>query len=224
VSTLDNALKQTKDELFYAHRGDPENWEKRQMQSENQESNQAVDETDGISQSEANSGGDAAVAGAEDKQISIDYQVELISQPTDVSCWAAGLAMVVSFRDQASYAAEEVALRANMDINKGYGWNDIRGAVSTWQLNEEGPTCAMPNYWASLLQSSGPIWVVEKGNPGAHAVVLIGMHGDNTPEGTNVTLNNPWPPNQGRTEEKTFLDFDTEFGLGAKANAMIVHK
>jgi hypothetical protein len=194
------------------------------MQSENQESNQSLDEHDQIVETKANSGGDAAIAGAEDKQISIEYQVELISQPTDVSCWAAGLAMVVSFRDQASYTAEQIALRANMDINKGYGWNDIRSAVSTWQLNEEGPMSAMPSYWAGLLQTSGPIWVVEVGNPGAHAVVLIGMHGDNTPEGTSVTLNNPWPPNQGKTEEKTFLDFDAEFGLGAKANAMIVHK
>jgi hypothetical protein len=193
------------------------------MQSENQESNQSLDEHDQIVETKANSGGDAAIAGAEDKQISIDYQVELISQPTDVSCWAAGLAMVVSFRDQASYSADEVASRANMDIKRSYGWNDIRSAVSTWQLKEEGPTCAMPGYWAGLLQANGPLWVVEVGNPGTHAVVLVGMHGDGTPEGTSATLNNPWPPNQGAVQEKTFQDFDKDFGLGAKASAMIVH-
>jgi hypothetical protein len=160
---------------------------------------------------------------AESKQIAIDYQVELVPQPTEASCWAAALAMITSFRDQASYSADEVASRANMDIKRSYGWNDIRSAVSTWQLKEAGPTCAMPGYWAGLLQANGPLWVVEVGNPGTHAVVLVGMHGDGTPEGTSATLNNPWPPNQGAVQEKTFQDFDKDFGLGAKASAMIVH-
>jgi hypothetical protein len=188
------------------------------------EDNPASSDNGEISTAQTSSGGDISTPEAENKQISIDFQVELITQSTGVSCWAAALAMVVSFRDQASYAAEEVASRASMDIKRGYGWNDIRYAVSTWQLKEEGPMCAMPDYWAGLLQTNGPLWVVEVANPGAHAIVLIGMHGDGTPEGTSVTVNNPWPPNQGTIEQKTFLDFDTEFGLGAKANAMVVHK
>ena len=195
------------------------------MHRESKEDNQVASDNNKISTVQTtSSGGDASIPEGENKQISTDYQVELISQPTDVSCWAAALAMVVSFRDQASYAAEEIASRASMDTKRGYGWNDIRYAVSTWQLKEEGPMCAMPDYWASLLQTNGPLWVVEVANPGAHAIVLIGMHGDATPEGTSVTVNNPWPPNQGAIEQKTFVDFDREFGLGAKANAMVVHK
>jgi hypothetical protein len=41
------------------------------------------------------------------------------------------------------------------------------------------------------------------------------MHRDSTPSGIQVTVYNPWPPNQGAIEFKTFLDFDNEFGLGA---------
>jgi Papain-like cysteine protease AvrRpt2 len=194
------------------------------MQSENEESNEAVDANGEIRETGTVSSDENSVVEEEKKQISINFQVELVPQPTEVSCWAAALAMVISFRDQASYTVEDIASSANMDITRGYGWNNIRAAVSTWGLREEGPMCAAPDYWASLLQTNGPLWIVEVANPGAHAVVLVGMHGDGTPEGTSVTLNNPWPPNQGVAEEKTFLDFEREFDLGAKANAMIVHK
>ena len=59
------------------------------------------------------------------------------------------------------------------------------------------------------------------GNP-HHAVVVGGIHGDGTPEQTTVTIYNPWPPNQGAVEQKAFLDFDSDFGLGAGANTQIV--
>jgi hypothetical protein len=157
------------------------------------------------------------------QKISIAYDVELIPQPTTVSCWAAALGMVISCRDQASYTVEDVASLANMNTAKGYGWKEIHTAVLAWELKEEGPVSAMPDYWAKLLESCGPLWIVEVGAP-AHAVVVVGMHGDGTPEETKVTLNNPWPPNKGAIEEKTFLAFDNEFGLAARANAMIVHK
>ena len=111
-----------------------------------------------------------------------------------------------------------------MDTTKGYGWKQIQMAVAAWDLEEEGPVCAMPDYWANLLESCGPLWVVEVGAP-AHAVVLVGMHGNGTPEGTNVTVNNPSPPNTGdKNQTNAFLAFDNEFGLAARANAMIVHK
>jgi hypothetical protein len=64
--------------------------------------------------------------------------------------------------------------------------------------------------------------VVEVGAP-YHAVVLAGVQGDGTPEGTFVTVYNPWPPQVGAVETKSFLEFDQEFGLGAGADAAMVH-
>ena len=77
-------------------------------------------------------------------------------------------------------------------------------------------------YAVRLGHDAANVGIVEVGAP-YHAVVLSGMHGDGTPGGTQVTVYNPWPPNQGAIEYKTFLDFDQEFGLGAGAGAMIVH-
>lgn len=154
--------------------------------------------------------------------IAVDTTLELVPQPTDVSCWVAALAMVIGARDRTSYTPDTVASTAGMSTTESYGWSDIERAVTAWGLHETGPTSAMPSEWARMLQTWGPLWVVEIGAP-YHAVVAAGMHGDTTPGGTQVTVYNPWPPNQGAIEYKSFLDFDNEFGLGAGAGTMIVH-
>jgi hypothetical protein len=154
--------------------------------------------------------------------LDIETDVVLIPQPTDVTCWAASLAMVVSARDQSSTDPARIAAVAGMDVNTGYGWDAIRRAVQAWDLVEEGPQSAMPDEVARWLEAWGPIWVVEIGAP-YHAVVLSGIHGDGTPEGTYVTVYNPWPPGVGAIETKWFTDFENEFGLGAGAGAAMVH-
>lgn len=53
--------------------------------------------------------------------ISIDHGVSLIPQPTAVTCWAASLAMVASWRDGATYSPATVAARASMNTTTGYG-------------------------------------------------------------------------------------------------------
>lgn len=156
------------------------------------------------------------------RELDTEVEVALIPQPTDVSCWAAALAMVVSTRDQASTTPEAVATQAGMDLETGYGWTDIRRSVTAWGLVEEGPRSAMPEEWARLLSDWGPIWVVEIGAP-YHAVILGGVHGDGTPEGSYVTVYNPWPPGLGAIESKPFYDFAEEFGLGAGSEAAMVH-
>jgi hypothetical protein len=159
---------------------------------------------------------------AESGSIWVDYAVELVPQPTTVSCWAAALTMVLGYRDRVSYNPEYVASVAGLNLTTGYGWNKIRKAVRAWGLYERGPASAMPAVWASWLEWLGPMWIVEVGAP-YHAVVLTGMQGDGTPEGTQVTIYNPWPPQQGAIEYKSFLEFEQEFGLGAGAGAAIVH-
>jgi hypothetical protein len=159
---------------------------------------------------------------ADNQSISVDLPVQLVPQPTPVTCWAASLAMVAGYRDSASYSADTIAAAAGMDTIAGYSWADIQKAVTTWNLQQEGPTSAMPSAWADLLRTWGPIWIVEVGAP-YHAVVVGGLQGDGTPESTDVTVYNPWPPGQGAVETKTFLAFDQEYGLGAGAGAMLVH-
>ena len=87
----------------------------------------------------------------------------LVPLPTDVCCWAASLAMVVSSRDGVSTLANEVATRTGMNTTDSYGGSSTKAVISTWGLRETAPVSAMPDYWAGLLNSQGPLWIVEVG-------------------------------------------------------------
>ena len=152
---------------------------------------------------------------------SVKLSVQLVPQPTDRSCWAASMAMIVGNRDNISIEAESIASAAEMTTTDSYGWEGIQTAVDHWNLREQGPACLTPSAWAAMLRTSGPIWIVETGNP-YHAVVVIGIDGDGTPEGSTVYINNPWPPNSGVQEAKAFVDFENEFELGSGVNAQNV--
>lgn len=154
--------------------------------------------------------------------VNVSHDVPLVPQPTQVSCWAAALTMVVDYRDQMNYPVQQIASRAGMNLNTGYRWGQIQNAVSTWGLQEIAPMSADPIWWADMLDAHGPLWIVEVGAP-YHAVVVTALHGGGTAGDTEVHVNNPWPPNSGVVEYKTFEDFDQEFGLGAGAGAAIVH-
>lgn len=151
----------------------------------------------------------------------IQLSVELIPQPTDSSCWAGAMAMIVSTRDRNSTTPDAIAQAAGMTTGGSYGWSDISRAVSQWNLRQLGPACALPSAWADSLRSYGPIWIVEVGAP-YHAVVVTGVEGDGTPEGTTILVNNPWPPNSGAQERLAYADFERDFELGSGANAQMV--
>jgi hypothetical protein len=153
--------------------------------------------------------------------LAVGSSIPLVAQPTDVTCWAASIAMLVG------KTAEEVCEAASMSVNEGYGWDQIRNAVSVWGLTEIGPACGGPDYFAPMLQSS-PLWIVEVGAP-YHAVVLTGMYTDADDwaaafDTTRVTVNNPWPPGSGNVEDKPYSEFSNEYELGSGAMAQIVSR
>jgi hypothetical protein len=149
--------------------------------------------------------------------LAVGRSIPLVAQPTDVTCWAASIAMLVG------RSAEEVCEAAGMSTTEGYGWSDIQNAVRTFGLTEIGPACGGPDYFAGMLERS-PLWIVEVGAP-YHAVVLTGVYTDADEWDWNtayVTVNNPWPPGSGAVEDKPFMDFANEYELGAGALAQIV--
>ena len=74
--------------------------------------------------------------------LAVGSSIPLVAQPTDVTCWAASIAMLVG------KTAEEVCEAASMSVNEGYGWDQIRNAVSVWGLTEIGPAqIRQPKQW-----------------------------------------------------------------------------
>lgn len=148
--------------------------------------------------------------------IAVNQSVSLVAQPTDVTCWAASIAMLTN------KTVEQVTSEAEMTTTDSYGWMDIQNAVSKHGLTEIGPACGGPDYFAQMLERS-PLWIVEVGAP-YHAVVLAGLNGGGSWNDTEATIYNPWPPGSGAIERKPFADFATEYELGAGAMAQIVSR
>jgi len=144
---------------------------------------------------------------------------QLVAQPTDTSCWAASIAMLVD------KTVQEVCETAGMQVDGEYGWDDIWRAAYTFGLTEIGSASGGPDYFAPLLERS-PLWIVEKGAP-YHAVVLTGLYTDRDewdPDNARVIINNPWPPGSGNVEDKPFLEFSNDYELGSGAKANIISK
>jgi monoamine oxidase len=165
-----------------------------------------------------------------EETVRVLYDVPLIPQPDKLSCWAASIAMLVSYRNQASIDPESLAEEVGRSLRTSYGWDmleevkDYYGFVDI-ELPSNTSLYVQPSQWQEWLERYGPLWVTVIGAP-SHAVVVRALVGDGTPEGTKVYVNNPWdidtafsndqvdfvPQNFGKASEPWFVDFAADFG------------
>ena len=158
------------------------------------------------------------------------YDVALIPQPDKNACWAASMAMLLSYRRHASIAPETLAAEVGQSLSTSYDWALLDAVKARYGFVAiEQPSNASlyhtPQQWADWLGTHGPLWVVIVGAP--HAVVLAGIRGNLAdPADTQVLLLNPWdtrvafdndpvafnPPNAGYADWLPFQDFASDFG------------
>ena len=157
--------------------------------------------------------------GISNGRINIAYDVELVPQQTGMSCWAAAAAMVVGWNDLVSIDPSEIA--------RGIGyWHQYASGLDAsdttmfayWGLRPEPPLCYTVMGFAEMLNAHGPLWVAgDLGSSGRepHVRVVAGMQGDGTPDGTILTIHDPWQrgmttfrtPNTGSTYTMTYNEF-----------------
>jgi len=162
-------------------------------------------------------------------RFNVHYEVELIPQSTGVSCWAAATAMLIGWRDLVVLNPDEIAegvgywaqynndeysvdrLLQPDDLNMFEVWNIVPDTRLTFSLEELG----------HLLWSYGPLWVASDenlngdGNHHGHIRVISGIDGDGTPDGTLLTIQDPWdrnstrfrPSNRGSSYQETYAEF-----------------
>ena len=173
---------------------------------------------DGQSETPGSSSSSSAPAdpGMSVEPMSVNQSLTLVPQPTDVTCWAASIAMLTN------KSVDDVCTAAGMNTTDGYSWGEIQAAVSAHGLTEIGPACGGPDYFAPMLERS-PLWIVEVGAP-YHAVVLAGLNGGGSWDDTEATIYNPSPPGSGAIERKPFAEFAQEYELGAGSMAQIVSR
>jgi hypothetical protein len=120
--------------------------------------------------------------------------VQLIGQPTNLSCWAAAGAMVVGWRDQVSLSPDTIANICGRVITTGISPYDHEAFGNEIGLVGEPPQSYSIDGFYDLLTHSGPLWVgkiMGGGMGGAgHAVVVTGMYTDGGQ--TYVRIADPW--------------------------------
>ena len=129
-------------------------------------------------------------------------EVPLVPQLTGMSCWAAAAAMIIGWRDCIDIDPEEVARASGRwaDYRDGMHPHDIDSFARAWGLHVEPAGSLTVTRLRELLERNGPLWVGEA-SAGLHVIVIAGVHGDGTPEGTSVRVLDPWP--EGRGERYT---------------------
>lgn len=160
----------------------------------------------------------------------VTYDVPLIPQPNKLACWAASMAMLVSFRRQASFAPNDLAASVGRDLRTSYGWDMLESVKDHFgfvdiELPSNMSLYPPPDQWSSWLSENGPLWITTIGAP-SHAIVVRGITGDLTVTGTSLLINNPWdttadfsddpidfdPPNTGIAYQQSFADLASDFG------------
>ena len=122
-------------------------------------------------------------------------EVPLVPQTTGMSCWAAAAAMLVGWRESLAVDPDELARGAGRwhEFQRGLHPVDVAALAAEWGLvMEQRDDIWEVDQFRALLEQQGPLWVGEA-SPGLHAIVVTGLFGDGTPDGTRARINDPWP-------------------------------
>jgi hypothetical protein len=156
--------------------------------------------------------------------VNIHYDVSLVPQPDNYTCWAASSSMILTYwkdvetgSSNPSYTVQEIkdmvaAGGPQYNVSKGLKPEDTQAVGDILGLAFDYPMCYGVDGFASLLTDKGPIVFIRAsvGGKGAHAIAIIGMNGDGTPDGTNVEILNPSPVGSGAAQTVTFTDLMTK--------------
>ncbi|MFZ2899976.1 MAG: papain-like cysteine protease family protein [Saprospiraceae bacterium] len=157
----------------------------------------------------------------------IYHYVPFIPQPDNTSCWSASIAMILWWRDNKDANAclpdaltpEQVRLIATFkywsNYFSGLPADDIR-TLRLFGFETISPQSFTLETFANYLDKS-PIWVAwdgcDKPFQCNHAVVIVGLKGDGTANGTSIIYHDPDDgsqvyPNLGeRDVKKTYSEF-----------------
>ncbi len=130
--------------------------------------------------------------------------------------------MMRSWKDQVSYPLSDTlkvldasggSFTQTYNADNGLSFAANQKIVDTLGLTALPPASYTIDYFFSLLDES-PIMAVimfSANSTVAHMVVITGISGDRTPDGTILSINDPLPLNNGHTYTISFTDFLNKF-------------
>lgn len=132
------------------------------------------------------------------RHLDLWHEVPLVPQVTGMSCWAAAAAMLIGWRDSIAVDPGEVARAAGRweEYSAGLEPKDVGSFARTWGLVMEPTAPLDAPRLLRMLSAHGPLWVGEA-SPGLHVVVVTGLVGDGTDDGSQLRIADPWPVGRG---------------------------
>lgn len=154
------------------------------------------------------------------------HSIPFIPQPTQTTCWAASTAMItrsnvpgVIARTPPDLIASDGGLRNFSNTDDAFT-GGRRFAQSQGVRLVSAASSLMLTYLRQLLQT-GPLmfdmlwepgkYIAGTGSPG-HMIVVVGMRGDDQPDGKNTTIRifDPWAPNVGDRRSFQYFNWANE--------------
>jgi len=164
------------------------------------------------------------------------YNVKLVPQYTPTTCWSAALAMLLN--------KEATMMPGMAKLGTNYGLlndSDLSGPANTkkladsYNLNLIHAMSWQAPALANMIGSYGPLmvdllwnadqFVKGKGSSG-HMIIIAGIRGDGTDEGTTIRIYDPWPVGKGSKYSLTYGPFLRKMPTGIYQiyhNHFIVH-
>ena len=176
-------------------------------------------------------------SGAEEGAVVFNYNVPgtvpIIAQPSNLTCWATGSTMLVSWRDQTGYKIEDVmdmagaTYRNKFDNNQGLLGSEKEAFLTSLGMTGEPPMSYTVSGMRALLETHGPLWATTDEQPGAgfsiHARIITGIFGDGTIDGTSLRINDPAGGRQYTETYRAFMQKFEEVADAGKLRVQIVH-
>jgi len=104
--------------------------------------------------------------------------VQMVAQPTGLSCWATSAAMVNGWRDRMSVTPQSIADIAQRNINQPISGQDFDDFATEVGLTYAPAQSLPPEEWFRRLEEKGPLFVAEIPSSFGHVVVVTGMYND----------------------------------------------
>jgi hypothetical protein len=157
----------------------------------------------------------------------VDYTVPglvaPLQQPSPMTCWATVIAMMTSWRRQQSIAPRDAIAPGGQEFLAKFDANQPLDSASAGRLYQALGLVAMQSLnpsidgWDQYLRLYGPLYV-DIGYPQVsttHAVIVTGISGDGTADGTQITYVDPA---SGTVVNRKFGDFLANYETPAAVN------
>jgi ABC-type bacteriocin/lantibiotic exporter with double-glycine peptidase domain len=159
----------------------------------------------------------------------ISYEVpgiiDVIAQPSSMSCWATVVTMLQSWKYQECSSIENVMdslgsdFRSIYDANTGLAPDRIQDLADASGMVVEYQCCETPQSILQFLETYGPIIIIDDEDPTAsfavHARIIKGIYGGGEAENSYLIIIDPAT---GTVYYESFQNFESKYEAMAAAN------